>query len=641
MNRCLSVFLFILFPIIVNATDLPEEISIQNEEEKLISNSLPSTLLHRAIPKIGIAMHGDTKYHDNFKNFDYVIPNIKKGGLIRFASFGTFDTFNPFVINGTPADGAGLMYDTLMVESYDEPFSEYGLIAKTIEMPVGREWVAFNLNKHAKFSDGTPITSEDVAFSFEILKKKGLPAYRYYYSGVDKVLVENDYRIVFIFKKESNLELPLIIGQLPIFPKHYWKDKDFFNASLDIPVVSGAYQVNKFEPGRYVIYKRNEDYWAKDIPVKKGTDNFDFIRYDYYRDSSVAIEALKAGLYDFRLENEAKKWQKSYKKTSPYLVKKMFRHALPSGMQGFAFNIRRQKFQDKNVRKAIGKVFDFEWTNKNLFSSMYVRTKSYFDNSELSSTDLLSEDEIRLLKEYPTLPNEIFADNKIEKTDGSGFIRNRIVEALDLLKQSGWILQDGILRNEKGEKFSFEILLDASLGSAWERITLPFVQNLRKIGIQANIRSVDAIQYKNRLSDFDFDMIVNVWGQSLSPGNEQQYFWGSLSADEKGTYNYIGIKDDIIDDLIKKIIEAKNRHDLVVATKVLDRILLYNYYVIPHWHLPGNNVVYWDKFIIPDKESMKGVNFLTWGYDETKAKKLENLEIKPKESLFQKLKSIF
>lgn len=637
MNKFFYALLF-LFPVIVNATSSSNEDLIQIKEGRPISSV---STLYKDVPKIGIAMHGEAKYHENFKNFDYVLPNIKKGGQIKLASFGTFDTFNPFVINGTSADGAGLMYDTLTVESYDEPFSEYALIAKSIEMPEEREWVAFNLNKQARFSDEKPITSEDVAFSFEILKTKGLPAYRYYYSGVDKVIVENAYRIVFTFKKGSNMELPLIIGQMPIFPKHYWENKNFSNASLDVPVVSGAYKVSKFEPGRYVIYERNKNYWANDIAVKKGMNNFDFIRYDYYRDSSVAVEALKAGLYDFRLENEAKKWQKSYKEASPYLIKKMFKHALPSGMQGFVFNIRRQKFQDRNVRKAIGKVFDFEWTNKNLFSSMYTRTNSYFANSELSSVGILTDDEKKLLMEYPSLSDEILKDNEIDKTDGNGFIRDKIIEALALLKQSGWNIQDGLLKNEKGDIFTFEILLDASLGSAWERITLPFVQNLKKIGIQANIRSVDAIQYKNRISDFDFDMIVSVWGQSLSPGNEQLYFWGSSSADEKGTYNYIGVKNSVIDDLIKKIIEAKSRHDLVVATKALDRVLLYNYYVIPHWYLPGNNVVYWDKFIIPNKECIKGVNFLSWGYDEIKAKKLENLEVKSKESLFQKIKSIF
>lgn len=597
--------------------------------------------VYKDIPKIGIAMHGDAKYLNDFKNFDYVIPNIKKGGQFKLAAFGTFDSFNPFIINGTAADGAGLMYDTLTVESYDEPFSEYGLIAKTIEMPANREWVAFNLDERAKFSDDVPITTKDVEFSFDILKTKGLPAYRYYYAGVDKVLVESDTRIVFIFKKGSNLELPLIIGQMPILPKHYWGNKDFSKTSLDIPIVSGAYKVKKFEQGRYVVYERNKNYWAKDSAVKKGLDNFDFIRYDYFRDSTVAVEALKAGVYDFRLENEAKKWQKAYKNKSPFLIKKMFEHKLPSGMQGFVFNIRRLKFQDRNVRKAIGKVFDFEWTNKNLFSSMYTRTDSYFANSELASTTTLGSDEEKLLKEYSDLPKDVFQKSEIEKTDGSGFIRDKILEALDLMKQSGWDIRDGILKNKNGETFTFEILLDSSLGSAWERISLPFIQNLKKIGVQAKIRSVDAIQYKNRLAEFDFDMIVSVWGQSLSPGNEQQYFWGSSSADVKGTYNYIGVKDSVIDDLIKKIIEAKSRQELVTATKVLDRILLYNYYVIPHWYLPGNNVVYWDKFIIPNKKNMKGLNIQSWGYDEIKAKKIETLKKEPSETLFQKIKRVF
>lgn len=580
----------------------------------------------------GIAMHGLPRYGWNFKSFDYVNPNAPKGGTLKMAAFGTFDTFNPYVIRGAAAAGASMIYDTLTVESADEPFSEYGLIAETIEMPKDRSWVAFNLNKKARFSDGRPVTAEDVVFSFNILREKGLPMFRYYYGGVREVIAERANRVVFVFNPGDNRELPLILGQMPVLPKHYWEDRDFEETVLEPPVGSGAYVIGDFEPGRFVEYERNPDWWAKDLPVTAGQYNFDKIRYDYYRDATVAVEALKAGAYDLRVENEAKKWQSAYRDAdlNRGLVKGTFPHGLPSGMQGFVFNTRRPVFADPRVREAVALLFDFEWSNKNLFSGQYTRTKSYFDNSELAAKGVPSSAELELLEPYrDKLPEAVFTTPfSVPETDGTGRIRPQLRQAFALFKQAGWTVKNGTLVNEKDEPFRFEILLDSASSGAWERITLPFVQNLKKAGIVATVRAVDSTQYRNRETAFDYDMIVAIWGQSTSPGNEQRYFWGSEAADAAGSQNYAGIKDPVVDALIEKIVEASDRKKLIAATRALDRVLLYGHYVVPHWYLPVNRLVYRDKFGIPDAQPMKGVQLMTWWADADKEKVLNDIRVR-------------
>lgn len=572
-----------------------------------------------AAPVNGIAMHGQPKYGKNFKNFAYVNPDAPKGGVLKMAASGTFDTFNPFVIKGTPAAGISLVYDTLTVESADEPFSEYGLIAQSIEMPSNRAWVAFTLNPKARFSDGTPVTADDVVFSFNVLRERGLPMYRYYYANVAKAEAQDGGRVLFTFKEGDNRELPLILGQMPVLPKHFWDGKDFSATTLELPVGSGPYRVKSFEQGRSVVYARNPDWWAKDLPVSKGFYNFDEIRYDYYRDATVAVEALKAGAYDLRIENEAKKWLTAYTDLGEKqgFAKKEFPHGLPSGMQGFVFNTRRPLFSDIRVREAVGLMFDFEWSNKNLFSGQYLRTKSYFDNSELAAKGKPSRDELALLTPLKdSVPPEVFTTPfDLPETDGTGFMRPQMRRAFALLEQADWTVQNGVLKNAEGAPFTFEILLDTASSGAWERITLPYVKNLQKLGIKATVRAVDMTQYNNRLSHFDYDMIVAVWGQSTSPGNEQRYFWGSSAADSAGSRNYAGIKNTAVDALIEKIVEAPDRQKLIAATRALDRVLLWNRYVVPHWHVPANRLVFWDKFGYPAVRLTKGVQPMTWWVD--------------------------
>lgn len=573
----------------------------------------------------GMALHGSPKYGSSFTNFDYVNPNAPKGGELRLAALGTgFTTFNPFTIKGIPPAGVGLLYDTLFKDSEDEAFSKYPLIAEKAEIPFNRDWIEFTINKKAKFSDGTSITAKDVEFSFNILKDKGTPTFRSYFKDVKRIQVRSDYKIRFYIDSD-NKELPLILGQLPVLPKHYWEDKDFSKTTLDRDIVtSGPYKIENFDASKDIVYKRLDDYWAKDLPVNKGFYNFDTIKYDYYRDSTVALEAFRSGEYDIRIENEAKKWANGYDnfeaREEGDVILEKFNHQMPVGMQGFVYNTRRDIFKDKNVRKALAYAFDFNWTNEKLFFGQYKRTNSYFENSELSGAATLpTNGELDILFFYKnSVPNEVFT--KIynpPSTEHSG-IRYNLKKALYILTENGWEVDDDskkLVNEETGEPFEFEILLDSSMSSAFERVTLPFIKNLEKIGITASIKKVDQNQFKNLVDEFNYDMIIGLWGQSLSPGNEQAYYWGSKSADMKTSQNYAGIKDDVVDSLIKDIIKAENRVELVNLTKVLDRVLLFGYYVIPHWYIDYSRVAYWNKFGKPETVPMKGVDFMTWWDD--------------------------
>ena len=561
-----------------------------------------------------LAMHGLPKYTAEFTHFDYVNPDAPKGGVLRQASFGAFDTFNPFSVKGTAAPGIGLLFDTLMVESLDEPFSEYGLIAEKIELAPDRSWVAFDLNPLARFSDGQPVTPADVIFTFNTLREKGVPQYRYYFGDVLRVRQEGTQRVVFEFKEKGNRELPLILGQMPVLSQKDWEGKDFTATTLVPPIGTGPYRVKAFEAGRYVLYERRLDYWGKDLPVNKGQYNFDQIRYDVYRDTTVALEAFKAGAYDIRLENEAKKWATAYDFDAVkkgHVILREWHHGLPSGMQGFVMNTRRPLFADKRVREALGLAFDFDWSNKNLFYGMYQRTTSYFDNSSMAAKGLPVGEEKKLLEKLGA-PNEILTKEIIFPVVQDSNIRPQLMQALDLLKEAGWTVQKGRLMNDKGEDFRFEILLDSSGAPAWERIVLPYVRNLKKLGMNVQVRVMDVLQYKNRLDHFDFDMFVMVWGQSLSPGNEQRYFWGSASADQPGSYNFAGIKDPLVDALIEEVIGADTREELETAVRALDRVLLHGFYVVPHWFSPVLRFAYWNKFGMPESEPMKGISPMTW-----------------------------
>jgi len=576
-----------------------------------------------AQPQHGLAMHGDLKYPAGFTHFAYVNPDAPKGGELRLADMGPFDSLHPFITKGQPPDGSSLPFETLMESAADEPFSEYGLIAETVETPADRSWVIFSLRPQARWHDGKPITADDVIFSLDILRAKGAPHYRFYYAGVDHAEKLGERRVKFVFKPGDNRELPLILGQLPVLPRHYWQDKAFDETTLVPPLGSGPYRIGKFEAGRYIQYERVKDYWGKDMPTQKGRYNFDTIRYDVYRDSTVALEALKAGEYDLRVENEAKKWATAYAdwpalKNAQARMRE-FRDGMPSGMQSFAFNLRRDLFADIRVRQALALAFDFEWANRNLFYGQYARTNSYFDHSELAAKGLPDAAELKLLEPLrPLVPPLVFSEEFVSPvTDPDLGTRPNLRRAVALLEQAGWDVVDGKLVNKQGQPFRFEILLNSP---AFERITLPFARNLARLGIEASVRTVDPTQYVNRVRGFDFDMIVASWGQSLSPGNEQSLYWTSEAADQSGSRNFGGIKNPAVDRLVEQVIAAPDRPSLVAATRALDRVLLWNWYVIPQWHSPTTRVALWDKFGQPESVPLQGWQMFTLWAKSAEAK---------------------
>jgi microcin C transport system substrate-binding protein len=505
------------------------------------------------------------------------------------------------------------------VQSSDEPFTVYGLIAEYMEIPEDRSWITFYINKKAKFNDGSSITAEDVKFSFEILIKKGSPVYKRYYSDVTQVKIIDKYTIKFIFKNNENRELPLILGQIPIFPKKYWETRDFSKTTLEPPLGSGPYVIKSFKAGKYVVFKRVHNYWARNLPVMKGRYNFDEIRYDYYRDQTVALQAFKSGEFDFIQENRSKQWATLYKGPNfenGNIVKETIKHELPQGMQGFAMNLRRNKFKDIKVREALIYAFDFEWTNKYLFYSQYKRTESYFSNSELAARGLPSKEELNILKPLKNLiPNEVFTkEYKAPVSDGSGFNRKNLLIAMNLLKQSGWEIKNKKLVNKKtGKPLKIEMLL---MSPAFERVILPYKKNLAKLGIEMKIRLVDSSQYINRVRSFDYDMIVVVIPESNSPGNELLYYFYSESADIPGSHNYMGIKNSAIDKLVKSIISANDREELVYRTRALDRVLLWNHYIVPNWHYGYFRVAYWNKFKKPEIQPKYALGFFNWWIKE-------------------------
>ena len=569
----------------------------------------------------GIAMHGDLKYPPGFVHFDYVNPAAPKVGSVRRHAIGTFDNFNTFIIKGNGATGTGFTYNSLMYGSADEAFSQYGELAELVYTPKNRSWVAFKLRKEAKWHDGKPVTVADVIWSFNTLVKKGSPFYRFYYGSVAKVTKAAERTVRFDFKPGKNRELPLILGQLTVLPKHYWEGRDFTKTTLEPPLGSGPYKIGSFEAGRFVVIERVKNYWGKDLPVHKGNFNFDTIRFDYYRDQTIALEAFKAGEYDYRAENSSKAWATAYKfkAVDQGLIKKEeISHNRSSGMQAFVFNTRRNMFIDKRLRRALAYGFDFEWSNKNLFYGQYARTHSYFSNSELAATDLPSTDELKILRPYKgRVADEVFTKvYQAPKGGGPKQIRKNLRVATKLLKEAGWVIKDGKRVNAKtGQALDFEVLLVSPL---FERIVLPFAKNLEKLGVKVRVRTVDPSQYRRRIQTYDFDVIVGGWGQSLSPGNEQRNFWGSKAADLEGGRNTIGIKEPVIDELVEKIIAAPTRKDLINTVKSLDRILQWGHWVIPHWHAKYDRVAYWDKFGRPKITPTQGNQFTAWWVDMTR-----------------------
>ncbi|NKB68033.1 MAG: ABC transporter substrate-binding protein [Candidatus Latescibacteria bacterium] len=576
-----------------------------------------------------LAMYGDIKYGPDFTHFDYANPQAPKGGRVRLAAIGTFDDLNGYILKGVSAAGLGRIYNSLMSNSSDEAFTEYGELAATVETPEDRSWVAFTLREEARWHDGRPVTPEDVIFSFEILTEKGHPFFRSYYADVEKVEKTAERTVKFTFGGGTNRELPLIMGQLTIFPKHYWEGRAFDETTLEIPLGSGAYRIEAVDPGRSITYQRVDDYWGQDLPVAKGRHNFDVIHYDYYRDATVAVEALKAGEYDFRRENNSKDWATAYQVPAVEegrLVQELVDNEIGTGMQGFWFNTRRAKFADSKVRQALAYAFDFEWTNANLFYGQYTRTKSYFSNSELASRGLPEGLELEILEKFKgRVPDEVFTQEyEPPANDGSGQSRQNLRTGRKLLAEAGWEVVDGQLVNGAGETMEIEFLL---VSAGFERIVGPIIQNLERLGITATMRTVDAAQYQNRLQEFDFDMIVSSRGQSQSPGNEQREFWTSEAAKTPGSRNHAGIEDAAVDELVELLIGAPDRANLIAATRALDRVLLWGHYVIPNWHMRSFRLVYWNKFgrpVIQPKYALGFPDF--WWIDTDKQAQLEKGE---------------
>jgi len=578
-----------------------------------------------------IAMHGDPKYGPDFAYFDYVNPDAPKGGTLRLGARGSFDSFNPYISKGDPA--AGVSAQALMGRSHDEAFTMYGLIAESIEWPEDRSWAIFTLRPEARWHDGQPITVEDVIFSLQTIKEKASPIQRFYFQDVLKAEKVGDRQVKFTFADTTNRELPLIVaGDLPILPKHYWETRDFTKTTLEPPLGSGPYRVADFEPGRFVELERVEDYWGKDLPINRGRDNFDRIRYDYYRDETVLREALKAGQFDYLSENSAKEWATAYDtpaRREGRLKLERFEDHSSAQMQAFCMNTRRPLFKDRRLRRAMAMAYDFEWTNDHIYYGQYLHPDSYFYGTELASSGVPSGLELEILEPYRgRVPDEVFTEAYwVPTTDGSGWPRENLRRAFELLAEAGWVVRDMKLVNEAtGEPFNIEFLIQQK---SLERAILPYIHNLQRLGMQVRLRLVDTSQYINRLRSFDFDMVVCGSGQSLSPGNEQRFWWGSAAADDPGSRNFAGISDPVVDELIETVIQAPDRETLVAATRALDRVLLWGHYSVPNLAAPFDRLVFWDKFGRPDTLPLSGPDINTWWIDPEKLAALKSRRTAP------------
>ncbi|MBN1525242.1 MAG: ABC transporter substrate-binding protein [Spirochaetales bacterium] len=581
-------------------------------------------------PKHGDALVGNLKYKQGFAHFDYVNPNAPVGGTLVLSSQLSFDSFNPVTIKGTTPDGIDLLFETLMTSSLDEPASMYGLIAETIEYPMDKSRVTFVIRKEAKWHDGKPITVDDVIYSFNV-QRKNMPLTAQYYKDVQEVKKTADRQVTFFLKPGSNPELPHILGQLTVIPKHYFEKRNTNDIFLEPPLGSGQYTIKEFDLGRSITYERNPDYWGWDLAVNKGMYNFQTIQYKVYLDPEVMFQAFKAGEFDFRDENTASKWATEYNSlqfTDGSFKRELIADDSPVGMQALAFNIRRDLFTNAKVREGFSYLFDFEFTNKQIFYNMYKRTKSFYENSVFASYlgGLPGDDELKYLNPFKNqIPPEVFTKvYEPPKTDGSGNIRQNMKTALAFFNEAGWEIKDGKLVDKNGNQMKFEILI-YDQGAA--RILESFIENLKKAGIDAGYRQIDYTHWISQVQKFDYDMISFLFGQSFSPGNEQRYYWGSSEADVNGSRNFIGIKNPVVDSLIESVISAPNFQELKAATRALDRVLLWNHYVIPEWHINYYRIAYKNKFGQPDTSGIplfvvqyNYVCILTWWEDPEKTK---------------------
>ncbi len=575
-----------------------------------------------AEPMHGIAMHGAPLHGPEFEHFNYTNPDAPTGGNITFGTIGFFDNLNPLIVRGVPASGLrDYVFESLMARSFDEPFSLYGLIAESIDVPDNRSSVTFRLRDEARFSDGMPITVDDVIFTHALLRDHGRPNHRYYYSRVASVERIDDHNVRFVFDPGSDRELALIMGLMPILPAHIYDPETFEQTSLTPPVGSGPYIIETVDAGSRIVYRRNQDYWGWQLAVNNGRHNFDSITIDYYRDGSSLFEAFKKGLYHVRSESDPGRWSRGYDfpaAADGRVIMETFDTGVPSGMSAFVFNTRREIFSDIRVRQALTLLFDFEWINKNLFFDTYSRTQSFFGKSELSfHGQPSSEQERTMLDPYldQISPEIMDGTFNLPTSDASGRNRQSLRSALRLLAEAGWNLEDSKLVNaETGVQFSFELLV---VTRDQERLALSFARPLRNAGLDIQIRLVDSAQYQRRRQVYDFDMIQNFWYASLSPGNEQSFYWGGNSANTDGTRNYMGVSDPAVDVVIAAILAARSREDFVYAVRALDRVLMSGNYVIPLYHLPQQWVARWSFIQRPDVPSLYGYKTDAWWYEET------------------------
>jgi microcin C transport system substrate-binding protein len=579
----------------------------------------------------GAGLLEEPKYPADFRQFDYVNPNAPKGGLVRLGAQGTFDSFNIVVagVKGSPEQGLGLIYETLTTSSFDEPSTSYGLLAEAFSYPDDYASVTFRLRPQARWHDGQPVTVEDVIFSFETLKANS-PTYAFYYANVTKAETVGEREVRFTFNQTGNRELPQIMGQLIVLPKHWWEGtapdgrrRDVTQTTLEPPLASGPYRVKSFEAGRNATYERVKDYWGAALNVNVGQNNFDEIRYEYYRDATVLLEAFKGDRIDFRSENSARNWATGYNfpaREAGRVILEEFPLRATGIMQAFVLNLRRDKFKDQRVRRAFNLAFPYEEINKTIFSGQYERVSSYFHGLEIASSGLPAGPELAILETVRNqVPPTVFTTPYANPVnDSPEATRNNLREADRLLREAGWELKDRRRVNAKGETLTVELLGDSPND---ERVFLPYKAALDRLGIVTSVRTVDDVQYVNRVRSFDFDIVSGLWGQSLSPGNEQREFWGSQAAQREGSRNLAGIADPAVDTLIDRVIFAKDRTELVAATRALDRVLLAHEYLVPQWTLLRQRTARWDRYSHPENMPRYGASaFPTiWWYDEAKA----------------------
>ncbi|WP_436799140.1 extracellular solute-binding protein [Halomonas alkalicola] len=561
----------------------------------------------------GLALYDEPALPADFPHFPHVNPEAPRGGTLTQAAVGgSFDSTNPFIIRGTPAAGLFEIYDTLVEGNPDEPFSVYGLLAEGMRLDPERNWIEFDLRPEARFHDGEPVTADDVVYSFELLTEQGNPFYGAYYADVESVTALDERTVRFHFAEVHSRELPLIVGQLPVLPKHYWEARDFTAPSLAAHPGSGPYRIAEVDPGRRIVYQRDPDYWGRDLAVKRGRHNIDRLVYDYYRDRDIAWEAFKAGVLDYRIDARAATWAIGYDFPA-YRDGLVRRLAVPDGqparMQAFVFNLRRDKFDDPRVREALSLTFDFPWLNANLFYDAYRRTESYFQNSEMAAEGLPEGEELALLEPWrDQLPERLFQEPVPHEHPLD--LRERLRLALDLLREAGYEVEGNrLVHGETGQPLSVEVLL---FDTGMERVTQPMLRNMARLGIQGSIRIVDINQYLNRLRSFDFDITVGQFPQSNNPGNEQRDFWTSAAAETPQSRNLMGLADPVVDDLVERLIRADSREALNVTARALDRVLLWRFPMIPHYHSGETRIAIWDKFGWPEPFPAYGMDLAAW-----------------------------